>query len=104
MFLISKKIILWISLPVLLLASVFSRWPASYQLLLNAAICVGAVVAVQRAAWIRDYYWAAGFAAIAVVYSPLALVTKIFVLLVFACVVSCATVLVGFKRQPLPAV
>ncbi len=101
---IAKTIILWISLPLLLAASMFSRFAASYELLLNAVVCVGAIMAVQRAAWIKDYYWAGGFAAIAVVYSPLALLTKIFLLLCFACVVSSAAAVAAFKRQPLPAV
>ena len=101
---IAKTIILWISLPLLLAASMFSRFAASCELLLNAAVCIGAIVAVQRAAWIKDYYWAGGFATIAVVYSPLPLVTKIFLLLGFACVVSSAAAVSAFKRQPLPAV
>jgi len=101
---IAKTIMLWISLPLLLAASMLSRFAASYELLLNAAVCVGAIVAVQRAAWIKHYYWAGGFAAIAAVYSPLALLMKIFLLLGLACVVSSAAAVSAFKRQPLPAI
>ena len=100
---IAKTIILWISLPLLLGASVFSRFAGSYELPLNAAVCVGAIVAVQRAAWINSYYWASGSAAIAVVYSTLPLIAKIFLLLGFACAVSSAATIVAFKRQSLPA-
>jgi hypothetical protein len=100
---IAKTTTLWISFPLLLTASMFSPFAGSYELPLNAVVCVGAIVAVQRAAWIKSYYWAGASTAIAMVYSPLPLVAKIFLLLGLACGVSSAATIAAFKRQSLPA-
>ena len=97
------KIIKWISLPVLLTASLLSRFAASYELLVNLVICLGAIILVERSARSKEYYWAAGFTGIAVVFSPLLLVDKIFLLLGFTCIVTSLTLFAAFRMQPLPA-
>src|SRR5436189_6216972 len=97
------KVIKWVSLPVLLMASVFSRFAASYELLLNLVICLGAIILVERSARSKEYYWAAGFTGIAVVFSPLLLAYKIFLLMGFTCVVTSLTLYAAFRMQRLPA-
>ena len=96
------KIMQWISLPVLLAGAMCSRSAGGYELLLDLVICIGAVVAVQHAAWKKEYFLAAGFVAIALVFSPLLLVIKIFLLMSFTCVATLVAVLAAFKPQPLP--
>jgi hypothetical protein len=96
------KIIKWISLPVLLIGSLFSASAESYEFLVDFVICLGAIIFVQRAASSKEYFWAAGFLAIAAVFSPLLLVVKIFVLTGLTCVATFATLLAAFRVQPLP--
>jgi hypothetical protein len=98
------RIFKWASLPVLLVGSLFSRYAASYEVVLDLAICSGAIFVVQRAVCLREYVWAAGFAAIAVVFSPLTLAIKIFMLMGFSCVAAFATLHAAWKPRPLPAV
>jgi len=100
MFRAVGKIVKWVSIPVLLIASLFACCAASYELPVDLAICLGAVIFVQRAIWVREYFWAAGFLAIAVVFTPLPLMVKIFLLLGFACVATFANLLAAFRTQP----
>ena len=102
MFPMFSRMIKWISLPVLLAGAMFSSYAARYELLLDVVICLGAIIIVQRAIWIKEYFWAAGFVAIAVVFSPLVLVMKIFLLMGFTCIAIFLTLLVAWKPQPLP--
>jgi len=103
MFQMVTKIIKWVSLPVLLIAAMFSRSAASYELLVDLVICLGAIIFVQRAIRSKEYFWAAGFVAIAVVFSPLLLVVKISLLLGFTCIATFVNLLAAFRTQPLPA-
>jgi hypothetical protein len=96
------KVIKWASLPLLLIASVFSCLAASYEALAGFLICMAAIIFVQRAVWSREYYWAAGFAATFVMFSPLFLVVKVFLLMGFACTVVFMTLLAAFRTQPVP--
>jgi signal transduction histidine kinase len=89
----------WASIPALLLASMLSRFTAGYELLVDLAICSGAVVVVQWAVRSKDYLWAAGFVAVAVVFSPLLLVVKIFFLMGFTCVATLVTLFSAFRSQ-----
>jgi hypothetical protein len=93
----------WISIPVLLFASIFARYAASYEFWVNLAICMGAVILVQRAVQLRKYFWAAGFISIAIVFSPFLLVDKIFLLMGLTCVASFITLFAAFRSHPLPA-
>jgi hypothetical protein len=103
MFQTITKIIKWVSLPVLLIASMFSRSAASYELLVDFLVCLGAVILVERAVWLKEYFWATGFVAIAVVFSPLLLVAKIFLFIGVTCIAALVTLLAAFRAQPLPA-
>ena len=97
------RIIKWVSIPVILIASIFARYAAGYELLVNLAICLGAAICVQRAAQSREYFWAAGFIAVVVVFSPLLLVDKIFLLMGLTCVATFITLFAAFRTHPLPA-
>jgi len=103
MFQYVTKIIKWISLPALLVASMLSRSAASYELLVDFVICLGATIFVQRAVRSKEYFWAAGFVAIAVVFSPLLLVVKIALLMGLTCIATFVNSLAAFRTQPLPA-
>jgi len=97
------KIVKWVSIPVLLTASLFACCAASYEPLVDLAICMGAVIFIQRAIRSQEYFWAAGFLAIGVVFTPLSLMVKIFLLMGFACVATFANLLAAFRTQPAPA-
>lgn len=103
MFQTVTKIIKWVSIPVLLIASLFACCAASYEPLVDFAICLGAVIFIQRAIRSQEYFWAAGFLAIAVVFTPLSLMVKIFLLMGFASVATFANLLAAFRTQPAPA-
>jgi hypothetical protein len=97
------KIIRWVWLPALAIAVMLPRSAARYGLLVDLVICLGAVILVQRAVRLKEYFWAAGFVAIAVVFSPLLLVIKIFLLTGFTCIATFVTLLGAFRKRPLPA-
>ena len=103
MFRMVTNIIKWVSLPVLLIASMFSRSAGSYELVVDVVVCLGAIIFVQAAVRLEQYSWAAGFVAIALVFSPLLLVVKIFLLMGFTCIVTFVALLAAFRTQPLPA-
>jgi hypothetical protein len=103
MFQTITKIVKRVSIPVLLIASIFSRYAASYELLVDFAICLGAFILVQQAVRLKEYFWAAGFVTIAVVFSPLSLAVKIFLLMGLTCVATFVSLLAAFRTQPLPA-
>jgi hypothetical protein len=62
----------WISSSTLLLAAVFWGVALDYELLLTVVVFMGAIVVLQQAVSEREYFWAAGFAAIALVFNPAA--------------------------------
>ena len=97
------KLIQWISFPVLMFIALCSRSAGRYELLLDIVVCMGAVIAVQRAFRHKEYLFAAGFVGIALLFSPLLLVMKIFLLMSIACVATFITLLTVFKTQPLQA-
>lgn len=94
------KTIKWIAIPVLLIASLFAYCTSSYEVLLDCLICLGASTLIQGAIQLRQYFWACGLVAIAVAFTPLALIVKIFLLLGFACIAVFANLLAAFRPQP----
>jgi hypothetical protein len=62
----------WISSAALLTATVFWGVALNYALLLTVVVFLGAIVVLQQAVSERKYVWAAGFAAIAIVFNPAA--------------------------------
>jgi hypothetical protein len=79
----------WASLPVLVIASMFSRFASGYELLVDLAVCLCAIIFLQRAVWLKDYSLAAGFAVVALAFSPLVLIVKILALMTLAAVAFC---------------
>jgi len=72
-----------------------------YEFLVNSLICLTAVLfSVQWAVRSGEYFWAAAFVGIAVLFSPLLLVVKIFLLLGLSCVVTLAALVAAFQTQP----
>jgi len=104
MFQTVVRITKWASIPVLLLASILSRFTASYEFLVDCVICLGATVVILWAVRSKQYLLAAGFVAVGVVFSPLLLVVKIFLLLGFTCSASLVTAFAAFRTHPLPVV
>jgi hypothetical protein len=102
MFQTVTRIIKWISIPVLLLAAMFSCLAASYEPLIDFVICLGAILFVHRAVWLKEYFWAAGFVAIVVIFSPLFLAVKLFLLMGFTCIAALIALFAAFRSQPLP--
>ena len=98
-----STIVKWASLLVLLIACALSTSAASYEFLVDAAICLGAVFLIQRAVRVADYVLAAGFLSAVVAFSPLLLVLKIFLLLGFTCVAAAVTLLAVLRMQPVAA-
>ena len=96
----SITVLKWLSLPVLLTASLFARFAGSYEIVLNLLVCASALVVLQRAVSIREYLWAAVAVNVAVVFSPLTLAIKIFLFLSFASVGALAGVYATWKPQP----
>jgi hypothetical protein len=97
------KVVKWASIPVLLIASLFACCAASYQPLVDLAICLGGIIVVQRAIRLKEYVWAAGSVAIVVVFTPLPLVIKALLLTGLICAATFATLLAAFRPQPAPA-
>ena len=93
-------IVKWISLPVLLAGSLFARFAGTYEILLNLLLAAGALVIVQRAVSVREYLSAAAFVGVAIVFSPLTLIIKIFLLFSFTCIAALAGVYAAWKPQP----
>ncbi len=98
------KLAKWVSVPFLLIIAMFTQFAASYEFLLDIAICQGALIVVQRTFRAKEYFLGAGFVAIAIVFSPLPLIFKIFLLLSFTCVAAFVTLLDTWKTRPAPAV
>jgi len=97
------RIVKWLSIPTLLIASIFARYAAAYEFTVDFVICLAAVVCVQRAVQLKAYSWAAGFVAVAVVFSPLLLVDKIFLLMGLICMATSITLFATFRTHPVPA-
>lgn len=93
-------VVKWISLPVLLTGSLLARFAGVYELGLNLLVCAGALVMVQRAASFRAYFWAAAFVGVAVVFSPLTLILKIFLLMGLSCIGALAAIRAACTPQP----
>jgi hypothetical protein len=102
------KIMTWVSISALFLAAVFWRFAANYQLLLDFVVSMGAVIVVMQAVRAREYGWAAGFAAIALLFNPAARFLGppdvLPLLIVLASIAPFAISLVALRTQPLPAV
>jgi hypothetical protein len=70
---------------------------------LNLAVCLGTVVFVQRAIRSGEYFWAAGLLAVAVVFSPILFLAKLFLLMALAFIVACMGLWTALRMRPAPA-
>jgi hypothetical protein len=68
----------------------FSNSAARFEPLLVETVILGAIVFVERAVRLKEYSWAAGLVAIVVVFNPLSLAAKIFLLMGIICMWTCA--------------
>jgi uncharacterized membrane protein YdcZ (DUF606 family) len=93
----------WCTIPVLLTASMFSYFTARYEPLVDMAICLGAMIFIQRAVWSREYVWAGGLLAIVVVFSPIALTGKIFLLMAITGLGCCVSLFGALRPHPVEA-
>ena len=94
----------WCSIPVLVVASMFSYFAARYEPLVDSVVCLGAIILIQRAVWSKEYSWAAGLVAIVVSFSPLPLTVKIFALTSLTCIGTCAACLGMVRPHAVEAV
>jgi ATP/ADP translocase len=94
------SIIKRVSIPTLLVASVFSRFSANFELLVDIVICMGALIFIQRAIRAEKYLWATGIVPIVVVFSPIPPALQIFLLMGITEIF--LTMLAVFRTQPLP--
>jgi hypothetical protein len=99
------NIMKWISISALLLAAAFWHSAANYQVLLDFVVCMGAVVVLMQAVRVREYRWAAGFVAIALLFNPVVpfwgAPGVLPLLIVVVCVVPFAISLFKLKTQPI---
>jgi hypothetical protein len=93
------KIIDWVFIPALLIVALFSCIAGRYEWLLDFLVCMSAVTFVARAVLLRDYFGAAGFLTVLIVFSPLLLESKIFLLMAFTSVAIVMTLCAAFRRQ-----
>ena len=102
------NIMKWVSISALLLAAAFWRFAANYQLLLDFVVSMGAVIVVMQAVRAREYGWAAGFVAIAVLFNPAVRFLEppgvLPLLIVVASIAPFAISVVALKTQPLLSV
>lgn len=73
----------WTSIPVLLIASVFSQYAGKYESAIEILCCLGALSLAIWAVRHGEYLWAGGLAMVAIVFSPLNLVAKVFTLMAY---------------------
>lgn len=100
----ARKIFKWVSIPVFLVASLFSCRVPTYELLVDSVMCVGAAILIRRAIRSQEYFWAGGVVVIAVAFTPFSLIVKIFLLMGVTSIALLVKLLASFRPQPAPAV
>jgi hypothetical protein len=73
----------WGSIPALLIASLFSQYAGKYESAAEILCCAAAAALAVWAIRNGDYLWAGGMGMVAIVFSPLSLVNKVFTLLAY---------------------
>lgn len=100
------KIVKWLSIAGLL-AAMFWRPSANYEVLLQMVVSVSAVVVVVQAVRERKYFWGAGFLSIALLFNPVAPIAfsrEVFLGLDFVCLAMFGISLTVLKTRPLLSV
>lgn len=98
------KIVKCVSIPVLLIGSLFTCCAANYQLPLDFVIWVASILFIRQAIRLREYYWASGFGAVLVVFSPLPLMVKGLLLMGFASIATFARMWAAFRTPAAEAI
>jgi hypothetical protein len=97
-----------ISSAALLIATVFLGVALDYELLLTIVVFMGAIVVLRQAVTEREYFWAAGFAAIALIFNPDATLFQVlgdwFCLTALACTAVFAISLIAMKARPVHSI
>ncbi|MGD0364437.1 MAG: hypothetical protein ABSC93_26465 [Bryobacteraceae bacterium] len=94
------KIVKYVSIPVLLIASLFTCCAANYQLPVDFVIWAASILFIRHAIRLHEYFWASGFGAVLVVFSPLPLVVKGLLLVGFASIATFAKMWTAFRALP----
>jgi hypothetical protein len=94
------KIARWVVIPALLIAAPFLISASSYERMAVFMVCTAAIVLVLRAVQMKEHSWTGGLVAVAVAFSPVSLLVKIFLVLTLACITSCFAVVRVFRMQP----
>jgi hypothetical protein len=97
-----ETVIEWVSVPALLLGTIFTYVTAGYAPLLNLALCLTGAILTGRALHGKQYFLASSFIAVAVAASPFPIGSRIFLLMGLACIGASATVFTAFRTQPEP--
>ena len=96
------------SIVALLLATASWRSDVNHQPLLELTVFMGAIVVGQQALGAKHYLWTAAFAAIAVLFNPVAPIPKptndLFLLMIFVCLAPFAISLAALRAVPLPSI
>ena len=93
-------LIRWAAIPVLITGSMFSYFAKSYEFLIDMAVCLCVIILIQRAVLLKQFFWAAGLTAVMVVFSPLFLVIKAFLLMGITCTAACAMLFAAVRWRP----
>ena len=98
------SVVRWAAIPIVLMASLFSGMAGVYEPLMNILVCMTAIILIQRAVRLRQYVSGAGLIAVVVVFCPISLAVKIFLLLGLICLAAFSAVLAGFRARLAPLV
>lgn len=103
MFQTGKSIVKWVSIPMLAVASMFLFFAERYEPWLAAFVILGAIFFIERAVRSKQYCWAVGLVSLIVLFSPLALAVKAFLLMGVICTMTFTALLAVFRTRPVTA-
>ena len=99
------KIMKWSSIAALVVTVLFRQTGENYRLPLNFGICMGAILVIRQALQAKQYVWAGGFFAIALLFNPMVVIFRpfgyFFVLMVLVSLAMFGISLVALKTQDL---
>ena len=99
------NIMKWTCMAALLMAALSWRSDPDYDLPLDFIVCLGAIVVIQQALRSKDYFWAAGFLGIALLFNPVVPIAKtsnnFSFLMLIACFGTFAISIPALKTRPL---
>ena len=90
----------WVALPVLVMLAILSRFTAAYQLQADFAVLLAAVILAGSALRTREYLWSGGLIAVGIVFIPLGLALKLFILMGFISCTTCAIAIAAYRTTP----